>query len=85
MAFAKPTVNVVLVVWWQLSISQFCVQLIIPVSDEQFDQLLIQFCDLGNQFTAQPLEISINGGICGFSGLNRVILGLDNPISVSLK
>ncbi len=68
--FANPTANVVLVVWRRLGISQFCAQPIIPVSNEQFDQLLIQFCDLGNQFTVQPLEVSIDGGICGFSGLN---------------
>ncbi len=70
MSFAKPTANVVFVVWRRSSISQFCAQLIIPVSDKQSDQLLIQFCDLGNQFTAQPLEVLIDGGICGFSGLN---------------
>ncbi len=70
MTFAKPTVNVVFVVWWQSGISQFCAQPIIPVSNEQSDQLLIHFCDLGNQFSAQPLEISVDGGISGFSGLN---------------
>ncbi len=68
--FAKPTANVVFVVWWWSSVSQFRTQLIVPVSDEQFDQLLIQFFDLGNQFSAQPFEVSIDGGVGGFSGLN---------------
>ncbi len=70
MTFIKPTANVVLVVWWWPGISQFGAQPIIPVSNEQSDQLLIHFCDLGNQFSVQPLEVSVDGGISGFSGLD---------------
>ncbi len=39
MTFAKPTANIVLVVWWWLGISQFHTQPIIPVPNKQFDQL----------------------------------------------